>query len=193
MKVARLPTPQEIRQLRVKAGFTQKKLAELVGVTQAYIAKIESGQADPKLSTLKKILEAIETKSSASRHVAAGEIATRPVIAVKPQAPVKKAIRLMEEHNISQIPVLESGAQVGSISETTLIRLVGAGEKLETLLERKVSEVMEVPFPVVSQDIDLSLIYPLLEERPAVLVAERGKIVGILTRADIFKLGEKMR
>ena len=42
----------EIKKLRKKFGITQKELAEKAGVTQAYIAKLENKQIDPKLSLL---------------------------------------------------------------------------------------------------------------------------------------------
>jgi len=36
--------------------LTQKKLAEMAGVSQAHVAKIEQGKVDPRLSTVNKIL-----------------------------------------------------------------------------------------------------------------------------------------
>jgi predicted transcriptional regulator len=45
-----------IKELRVQAGLTQKRLAELAGVSQAHVAKIEQGKVDPRFSTVNKIL-----------------------------------------------------------------------------------------------------------------------------------------
>jgi predicted transcriptional regulator len=186
-----LPTGNEIRKLRLKAGLTQTELAELAGVTQAYIAKIERGQADPKVSTLQKILNAIERHLASTAPTTALSIATRPVISVRPTDPVKKATILMERHNISQLPVIENGRQLGSISETTLVKHVARGENLSSLLKTKVSKIMEEPFPVVSGETEARRVYPLLEQHPAVLVAEGENITGIITRADIFKLRKR--
>lgn len=48
---------------RIKAGITQEDLAKLVGVTQAYVSKIESqGKVTPKL--LSKVYMALENKDS---------------------------------------------------------------------------------------------------------------------------------
>ncbi|MCK4313359.1 helix-turn-helix domain-containing protein, partial [Candidatus Bathyarchaeota archaeon] len=44
-----------LKKLRIKAGLTQKRLAELAGVSQAHIAKIEQGKVDPRLSTVNKV------------------------------------------------------------------------------------------------------------------------------------------
>lgn len=48
-----------VTQLRKKKGITQKQLAELCSTTQQQIAKIEVGNVDPQLSTLKRIAVAL--------------------------------------------------------------------------------------------------------------------------------------
>ncbi len=48
-----------VTQLRKKEGITQKQLAELCATTQQQIAKIEIGNVDPQLSTLKRIAGAL--------------------------------------------------------------------------------------------------------------------------------------
>lgn len=49
----------QIRDLRETAGFTQKKLADRLGVSQQVIARLESGEADnPTVSTLERIAKA---------------------------------------------------------------------------------------------------------------------------------------
>jgi len=50
----------EVKKLRKKFGVTQKELASKAGVTQAYIAKLENKQIDPKISSFNKILNALE-------------------------------------------------------------------------------------------------------------------------------------
>jgi predicted transcriptional regulator len=171
-------------------GLTQAKLAELAGVTQAYIAKIEAGLADPRVSTLEKISNVLEQELVKEGRILVGKIMSSPIISVKPDDKIERAVRLMESHDISQLPVLEGGIQIGSISETTFVRKIASGKDMLKLLSGSVSEIMDEPFPTVRKDADISVAYHLLEHEPALVVVEHGKAVGIVTKADVFKLAE---
>lgn len=47
-----------LRQARRRAGLTQRDLAARAGVPQSTIGRIESGAADPRVSTLDRLLRA---------------------------------------------------------------------------------------------------------------------------------------
>lgn len=188
----RILKPTEIRALRAKLGLTQAQLAELAGVTQAYIAKIEAGTTDPRVSTLEKILTALE-RARVEKRVTAGQIMATPIISVRPNDKIEKAIRLMESYNISQLPILDGATQVGAISETTIMRKIADGEDMFKLVRRNVEETMDNPFPSISKDTDIDTVYHLLEHNPAVLVIDRGRVVGIVTKADVLKLVKELR
>ena len=184
--------PSEVKMARIRAGLTQAKLAELAGVTQAYIAKIEAGEADPRVSTLEKISLALERATTGGRRTTVEELMSSPIISVKPHDKIEQAIRLMLSNDISQLPVLEGGVQVGSISETTFIHRITSGEDISKLLKRSVTEMMDNPFPTVSKDANIEVAYHLLEHEPALVVVDYGKPIGIITKADVFKLtGQK--
>ena len=46
---------QAIIDARKKSGFTQKQLSEKTGIAQGDISKIEKGEANPSLKTLKRL------------------------------------------------------------------------------------------------------------------------------------------
>jgi predicted transcriptional regulator len=191
MPPLRIPKPSEIKETRIGLGLTQAKLAELAGVTQAYIAKIEAGEADPRISTLERITKALEKFSTKEALPKVSKIMSSPAIFVKPTDTVERAIKIMEAQNISQLPVMDANAQVGSVSEATLLHHMASGTEISAMLKRRIAELMDTPFPVIGKDEDVEVLYPLLERKPAVLVAEAGKIVGIITKADLFKLREE--
>ena len=47
---------------RKNTGLTQKQLAERTGIAQGDISKIENGNANPSIKTLKRIAEAMNMK-----------------------------------------------------------------------------------------------------------------------------------
>lgn len=57
------PTLKDLlKDLRLRAGLSQRQLAEATGMEQPNIARMESGQiADPKLSTLRRLATALGT------------------------------------------------------------------------------------------------------------------------------------
>ncbi len=53
---------ESIRNLRKKAGFTQKQLAEKVGVNEVTIRSYEAEKYNPKINTLTKLCVALDCK-----------------------------------------------------------------------------------------------------------------------------------
>ena len=50
----------QVTRLRVMRGLTQEQLAELVGTKQSSISRLESGQTEPRLSFLRRVVEALD-------------------------------------------------------------------------------------------------------------------------------------
>jgi DNA-binding XRE family transcriptional regulator len=54
-------SPSQIRGARAMLGLKQADLAEMAGISKTGLINIESGQADPKVSTLEAIRRALES------------------------------------------------------------------------------------------------------------------------------------
>ncbi len=182
--------PKEIKNLRKEVGLTQSKLAEESDVTQAYIAKIESGNADPKLSTLEKISDTLK-KYTPQKGESAKKIMNSPIISIKAGKTIEKAIELMENNDISQIPVIKRKQPVGSLTEETILQEISKEEKPFKTVHENVEKIMEDPFPTVGPKTKLETILPLIKHDPAVLVLKEGEPKGIITKADIIQLPKK--
>jgi predicted transcriptional regulator len=89
------------------------------------------------------------------------------------------------------LPVLRDGVQVGSISEARVIKEMDLEKDLSKVSSKKIEDIMNEGFPTVGKETDIKVISKLVELNPAVLIAEKGEITGIITKADILKLMER--
>jgi predicted transcriptional regulator len=182
-----LPSLEEVGRKRRIVGLTQQQLARLAGVSQSLIAKLESGKIDPSYTKVKAILDALE-RLQTETEFKAEEVLHEGIIGVQKNESVSKAVQTMAEHGISQLPVFDGEHSVGSISEKTIIGKVSAGKDLSQISKLPVGDVMEEAFPQVGEDAPLPLISSLLRVYPAVLISTKGKVVGIVTKADLLKM-----
>ena len=171
-------TGKLIKKMRKEAGLTQEKLAKTVGISQAHIAKIENEKVNPRLSTVNKILSVLKINKNICK-----DLMSKKLIYLKPEDSVYQAVKLMKEENISQIPIIEGGKCIGSISEKTILanlsNISGSTE---------VKGLMDEPFPIIGCKDDVDVLKTLLEYHQAILVSEKGRIIGIVTKSDLLKL-----
>ncbi len=99
-------------------------------------------------------------------------------------ATVEDAITILDKHQISQLPVFESGNPVGSLTEQSILRLLVADPYARA---RLVQDVMDPPFPVVTASTPIrDLVDPLRSGGAAVLVRMEDGGLSILTRSDLI-------
>jgi predicted transcriptional regulator len=182
-----LPPIEEIAKKRRMLGLTQKQLAKLAGVSQSLIAKLESQKIQPSYDKVKAIFDALENlETGVELHAA--DVLHNAVIGIQKNEPVSKAVKLMVDYGYSQLPVFDGEQVVGSISEKTMLEKVSSGRDFAQISQLPVESIMEENFPQVGKLTPLKLVSNLLEVYPAVLVSEKGKVVGIITKADLLKV-----
>jgi cystathionine beta-synthase len=115
------------------------------------------------------------------------QTAPSALVFVSPTETVTEALSKMNEHGITQIPVLEDHSSIGSLRESRVLAKLLADSEL---LNKPVSEVMDESFPVVDVDASLDQIKPKLMEYPAVLIEDFKRITGIITRSDALDLSK---
>jgi CBS domain-containing protein len=137
------------------------------------------------------------------------DVMVRDVVTVRPDTDVAEAIRLLGEHDVSALPVVDpAGNLVGVLSEADLIHRVEIGTEkrrpwwqeavtgASTLAGdfakshgKKVGEVMTSGVISVSEDTPLSEIATLFERKgiKRVPVVKDGKLVGIVSRANLIQ------
>lgn len=166
-------------------------MARLAGVSQSLISRIESGTVDPRASTLRRILKAL---AWARGEVKVAEVMHSPVVTIDASDTVNKAVEVMERLGISQIPVLDDGKVIGCIYESSLLKALRKSKDPSRLLGMRVMEVMEEPLPMLNPQSSLEEAYVLLlSGKPAVLIVEQGRPVGIVTKIDVVAKIARLR
>ncbi len=128
------------------------------------------------------------------------EVMSSPVVSTTAEASVREAVRLLDEHGITSMPVLDRGGRlVGVVSEADLVREVLRPDprahmmppgRAGTLAASRVEEVMTT-FPVtVHPDDDLAEAVDLLTSTSvkSVPVVVDGVVAGMLSRRDVVHL-----
>ena len=62
-----------LAEIRKSAGLTQEELAEILGITQPSLSKLE-GQDDMQISTLRRLIEALGGQLEIIAHFSRGDI-----------------------------------------------------------------------------------------------------------------------
>lgn len=137
------------------------------------------------------------------------DVMSSPVITIGPDASLREAVHLLLEHSISGLPVVDDFGQVmGLLSETDLLAKESGpnivrhrplawflGESPAAQAEDakihalSVSEAMTAPVIVIGPDDTVHEAAELMVRRGVnrLPVIEEGRLVGIVTRADVIR------
>jgi CBS domain-containing protein len=137
------------------------------------------------------------------------DVMTEPAITVTPETTVADAARLMLQHHISGLPVVDqAGAVVGVVSEGDLLRRAETGTSrthsrwFELLISpgrlardyvhshgRRVGELMTTDVASVRPSDGLATVVQVMETKhiKRLPVIEDGRLVGIVSRADLMR------
>jgi cystathionine beta-synthase len=113
---------------------------------------------------------------------AAGKV--RELVIARPYQTVFHALKSMQDQDISQIPVFEENAPIGTIYEDQILNLALQGKDLRKLVVR---EVMSQPLPQVPKTAPVERVTHILShENPAVFVDMGNSHFEILTKYDLM-------
>lgn len=114
-----------------------------------------------------------------------------PLISVSPQDKLIRAVSLIQEFNISQLPVIDGENIVGSLNEASLMQLLHDGIEFD---RQDIATVMGKPLPSLEERTDVSEAYRvLLSGVTGIVVKRENAPVGLITRADLvtYWIGQK--
>lgn len=185
----RFPPASDIRKIRKGLEVTQVELAHASGISQSTIAKIERGKIAASYETVVQLFETLERINEENKkELMAVDVASKNVVTVQSTDRVHVATELMRTTGFSQLPVLLGETPVGSVSERGIFDLLRSGRTMEDLKDAEIASIMDESFPVVTENTSVSAVTTMMSDCNAVLVAKKGKVVGLITNADMLKL-----
>jgi predicted transcriptional regulator len=174
----------ELRKRRLSLGIPLGELARAVGRSDATLSRIERGQIRPSYDLVQRIDAYLAAHEGVvAPHLKARDVLQPTLVTVPAEATLPEASQTMERGGFSQLPVSDDGKVTGSVSETALLRALARpnGRRI------RVREVQEASYPQVDIECPADILAGLLTRYPAVLVAERGNLVGIVTKTDLIR------
>ncbi len=108
------------------------------------------------------------------------------LVTIRPDQTVGDAVDLMKQFHIENIPVLDEGSLSGAVSESGLFgRMLTDGNDIRN---KKISEVTEPSYPLVSFDTTVERISSLIsKENGAVLAKDDSGHFHIVTKYDVIQ------
>ncbi len=115
-----------------------------------------------------------------------------PLVHLHPGEDVAAAIALLKEYGVSQMPVFRDGVHddattgdiLGSVRENSLL---DAALRDGEVMGKPIVEVLQPPLPLLGTDETLDhALGALAAGDPAILVHDAGRVVGVVTRADVL-------
>jgi acetoin utilization protein AcuB len=109
---------QEARDLLAREGIRHLPVTRADGVLAGIVTDRDIRLSLPSRATS---LSAGEINHLIAR-LTVGEIMTRTVITIGPDAPAREGARVMLDHRIGALPVVDDGRLIGIVTETDIVR-----------------------------------------------------------------------
>jgi acetoin utilization protein AcuB len=126
-----------------------------------------------------------------------GERMSRPVISVSPDSPINDVLAMFRKEHIRRAPVIKDGKLVGMVTETDLLNAspspvttLSMWEMNYLISKVKIKDVMSKKVITVDSDTPIEEAARIMADKKigGVPVVHMGKVIGIITETDLFKI-----
>ena len=105
------------------------------------------------------------------------------ILSLELGASIEDAANLMRDHDISQVPVIEEGTVVGSISEARILEVLVSDPSIRT---KPIAEYMESPFVILPADASINMVAEHMKGEMTAVLIEYGNDFEIITKSDLI-------
>jgi len=122
------------------------------------------------------------------------------VVTAIPKTTIFEAARTMTAQGFRRLPIISEGKVVGIVTAMDIIRFFGTGKVFQYLKSGTITQVLNTPaFEIATKDVvtiepdaDVGQAAKIMQEKDigALPVVKNGKLVGIITERDFFKIIE---
>ena len=169
---------KSLKKRRNEKKLSQKEVASEANVTPSQLSKIENNRGNPTHETIYRVWEAVESLNKDYDVATEVMISEKDIYWADVDDTIEELSRVMYENDYSQLPVGNPDEIKGTITDQ---------EVMKASSEDTAGDVMVTQFPVLEHDTKLHVIRAHLAEYKAVLVREKGKIIGMITPFDVLK------
>lgn len=120
-----------------------------------------------------------------ARQIIAGRNGKDGLFTVTKNSTIGEAIKIMNKEGVDQMPVVEGGEFVGSVTTNSLIERIISDPSIK---DKSVGEIMDKPMQMVALDSTLDVLSSMLNKtNKALLVRDENEKAHIITQHDILK------
>jgi len=185
----RIPELTQIRKHREELSLNQRQLAKMCDIQPSYLNMIENGNCDPSYKVLVRISKVInsEIQKNLNKLIIADKISIKNLVTAKRSDSLEDTVKIMKRNDFSQIPVTDTHGCIGLITEDSMMNYIKNHGDVSFHLA-KVKDAMEIPPPSIDVDTKIdSSITELLFDSRCVLVTNKGKLCGIISKIDAIR------
>jgi len=131
-------------------------------------------------------------------NVTVSQIMSERVVTALPRTTLFEAERTMVMQGFRRLPVIADGKVVGIITAMDIVRFFGSGKVFKYLQSKTIMQILNTPAVeiatkevfTIASNVDVGQASKMMREKNigAMPVVEKGRIVGMVTERDFFKM-----
>lgn len=130
--------------------------------------------------------------------VKVAELMSRKVVTALPTTTIFEAAKTMTRRGFRRLPIVSENKVVGIITAMDILRFFGSGQVFKHLRSGTIVQVLNTHIPeiateevtTIEPDVDVGQAASMMQQKSigALPVVEDGKLVGVVTERDFFKI-----